>query len=263
MTFIGKFFVLINVAISVVMVGVGVGLFMTRSDWTEAAAKGTSPEGQLVARKAALKEAEELIAPARRTLVKNTEALDAANKKRATAQAEYGKSLKAIITDATDANPSLQVKIDKASGLPVVKPDGTLEMEPAKEREGGPLASIAWYRNKLEGVMGLYQRYLDERARFVDITKKDIAEAEKLAGAGGLKGLLERTQDEQNKEEGLREEIQAIAPPLELKSGTKLAVSAKQVDAAILEARLKRLDQQIVELEKTLERLKKLDGAAP
>jgi hypothetical protein len=261
MTFLGKFFVMINVAISVMMVAVGVGLFMTRSDWTETAAKGNAPAGQLVARKEALKDANEKVGPARLTLATNTAALDAANKRRVAAQAFYGQQLKAVLTDATDARPCSELVM--VNGLPKVKADGTMETKVANEREGGPLASIDWYRSKLEGVMGLRQRYLDERVKFEEVTKKDIAEGEKLAGAGGLKGLLERITDEERKEEGVHEEIQAIAPPLELKSGTKLSVSTKQVEAAILEARLKRLDQQIADLERTLERLKKLDGKAP
>jgi hypothetical protein len=265
MTLIGKFFVLINVAISVMMLAVGVGLYMTRSDWTETAPKGNAPPGLIYTRKKALDAAKEKVDPARLTLSRYTAGLNVANKMRFAAQAQYGKHLDAVLHVSKDVPPILPSEVDTKGGLPVVNADGTLTMVAAKEREGGPLYSIEFYTTKLEGVTGLWNQYIEKRKEFDKVTQEDIDEASKLAVSwmGRKKGLLEIITEEQLKEEGLRDEILTIAPPLELKSGSKLAVSPKQVEAAILEARLKRLDKQVADLEKTLERLKKLDGAAP
>lgn len=272
MTMIGKFFVMLVVTISLLMMATGIGLYSSRMDWSETPAKmgktekGSSyvevPAGLLVERKEALKAALETVEPARRGLASNSAALEAARGRRAKAQAFYSTELAMVRTEATEAMPARFVQIDPATGRPRETPEGLLVMQPARDREGDPLGSIAWYQNKLVGITGLRQQYVDELAKFNEVSEKDIAEAQKLGGTPAMKGLLEKTKAELIKEEGLRDEITAIAPSLELQSGATLAVSPKKVEAKILEARLQRLDQQIAALEKEIERLKKLDGGA-
>lgn len=292
MTFIGKFLVLLNVAISLVLMAVGIGLYSTRLDWSETPAKGTTPPGLILAPQEDYKKANELVLPARKTLAENTAELAAARQKRANAQAFYGKQLndsrylsrdeqvkikqeleklkKEMKMGGVDARAVLAPREEVATGLPTVQPDGTLEMKRATDREGQPLGPIEWYELLLnksyqaEDDGGLRKLYLVERGNFDNVTKKDTAKAEELSGPADkkTKGLLDLILAERDKEVDLRDEILAIAPPLKL-SGGEVLVAPKTVEAAILARRIELLNKQIADMEKTAEGLqKKLDGGA-
>src|SRR3954464_4114030 len=105
MTFIGKLFLMLNVALSLAMMAAGMGLYATRTDWTEAPAKAGAPPGVLVRKKAELKDAMDAIPPAENSFKKALGDLETLERQRHVDREFYSKWLEHARTLATPDNP--------------------------------------------------------------------------------------------------------------------------------------------------------------
>jgi hypothetical protein len=248
MTFLGKLFVMGNVAVSLMLMAAGVGLYSTRTDWTDSPAKGGAPPGEIYLRKAALKEVQEGITPAEVTWSGSYAELFRREQVRYADRRFYSDTLHHVREKAGPApsTPARTAQLDKG-GLAVTDANGRPLLDDARDRAGGPLYSLAYYAGELSRKR---DENLAELKHFKEEVEKDIALTEELTGKDGKRGLRDLIQDEKVKREGLELEASQTRP---------LFVNTK-VEDAIAQRRLDLLDEQIRALKAQVEKLEKLDG---
>ncbi len=246
MTFIGKLFVMVNVAVSLMLMVAGLGLFATRVDWTDAPAKGGAPAGVMSAKKAALKDVTETIRPAEATWSASYGELFVQEKNRATNRQFFSDRLADVRGDPdTGRQPQMAVL---NAGLPVLDAIGQPKLAPATNRQGEPgLKSLKFYEGEL---VKKHAENEAELKRFNAEVTKDIALTDELIGKDGKKGLRDLINDEKVKREGLEAEIEQTGP---------LFINAK-VEAAVSQRRIDLLDEQIKSLKERVRSLEKLDA---
>src|SRR5262245_55446132 len=125
MTFIGKLFVMVNVAVSLMLMVAGLGLYATRVDWTDGPAKGGAAAGVMFTKKAALKDTQETIRPAEVTWSTSYGYLFTQEKNRYANRQFFSDVLAHNRTKANPADkvPAWEARLDKG-GLPVLDPAG-------------------------------------------------------------------------------------------------------------------------------------------
>jgi len=247
MTFIGKLFVMLNVAISLMMLTAAVGLFSTRTDWSDQSAKQGAPAGEMVRRKAAIKELQDTITPAEGTWRTAYGDLFKQETVRYDSRKFFSDKLDHNRSKATPDLPAWTSKLDKG-GLPEADANGRPILVAANDRNATALVALTTYGVQLtaqQAKTAAALKDLDEEA------KKDIKLTNELAGeGGGKKGLRDEIREEKIKREGIIEEVTQTRP---LFTNTR-------VDAAIARRRIELLDEQIADLRKKVKKLKELDG---
>lgn len=244
MTFLGKLFVMVNVALSLAMLAAGAGLYATRIDWTESAAKGGAPPGMTARKKAELKDAMDAIFPAENTFRTATTELETLEGRRHKHRTFYSTELAWARSGGTPAAPIRAPVINSKTGLPEVDADERVKTAPAAN-----LGSIAYYAGPIETLL---KQQAAGQAALKGLFEADTRETEKLTGTPGNRGLRQHLIDEIDKRAGIQDLIDATRP---------LYINTL-AEAAIVNERIAFLDNEIKKLEETLARLKKLDGGS-
>lgn len=256
MTFIGKAFVMVNLAISVMMMAVATGLFMTGIDRTEKAAKPGEPAGLTAQRKTELKELQSMIPPVENgwrqahTDLLTREGYRVADQKWFQKELEHVR-FHAKVDDKVN-NPARTIELNENAQpvLDVDNPDLEMKRRPkrvaAVDRRNNPLSSIAFYTSELKkaqeknvGVLAKLDKAFQEDIRLTNLLVPPIG-----------KGLRDRSVDERLKREGINFEYDAV---------DRFFVKTR-VESAILRDRIGAMDDQIKGLRRTLARLKSLDA---
>lgn len=252
MTFIGKLFVMLNLALSLLMAGLAFGLYMTGIDWSDNPAKQGRPEGQsLVLRKKLEKELGQL---GFRSVLKGADSPQGvarsweaarisfaqAEDLRTKYRPEYATRLQRLLS-----GPGAIQEVVLKNHLPEFDPrSGFLVMTDAKHN-GKPLASRSTYFKDIALQRGesfdldgkLTKQYKED----VSHTNAIIGDKDKMGSTSGLLFLLARDRE---KRQGLIEELTLIEGQ---------DVNTK-IDAAAVQRSYQSVKDRIEELERFLGR---------
>jgi hypothetical protein len=242
MTLIGKLLIFLNLGLSMMCAVWAVGVYANRVDWSAQPAKGEEPAGKLREQQDRLEAARKELEIAFASWKGARDELMQAQAQRALDHDWYAQQLKHVRSEATAANPVKYMIYDPgAAGRP--------KEEPARDRAGKPLESLAAYgtrsdstRKELENIMDAYRKNIDD----------DIRLTEELTGTADRKGLHQRLVDERAKQQGLVAE-QRLEQPL-------LIIAT--VDQELIERRREGLDERLRELKDHLQKRNKAGVAA-
>jgi hypothetical protein len=247
MTFVGKLFVMVNLAISFIMAVTAFGLYVTNLDYDAESRKSTTPQPP-AKYTAAQKEIEGLrnSIPAVKGSwrVAYNSLLDRDDQRRQDKQ-WYDKELAFARNMATADNPVKEVVL--AKHLPV--PDAVNKMRPTMQPIAG-LASLATYTAQLEaerkenaGVLERLQKQIDEDIRLTNL----------LTGTTDpfTKGLRQLLVDERIKREGVIAEYNSVEP-------LRILIVA---ESDLVSKRLASMLERIAELKAYLKAKHKVDVA--
>jgi len=150
MTFFGKLLVLINVALSVVLVTVALGLYTQRVDWSGNPSASPPTKGEVKKLQEKLQGSggwglnNELSQAEKHYLTVRTD-LAREEADRPQKQKWYSAQMATVQPGASNAVKDIVYN----QGLPVYDPQGLPEMKDAKDRTGAPLMGIDFYTGKL------------------------------------------------------------------------------------------------------------------
>jgi hypothetical protein len=236
MTTLGKVLVFVNLVLSGVLLAWAVNLYTHRTDWTDKAAAGDKPAGALVAPKAR----------AENDLLKNSlpAALVAWNKSRAdllplearrtSDRLFYEAVMNHLLTGATAANPSRELKFDQGGRVALDKnglPDIT---KVANDRRGNPLLSFSHYAAEDTKTFTALDKALQDYKAAIE---QDSQLTDRMLGP---QGLQQQMVDERNKRNDVIKEAEAVRP---------LLLNAA-VEYQLLGERQQQLEARVNELQK-------------
>jgi hypothetical protein len=259
MTFLGKLFVMVNVGISFLMAFVAFGLFATGLDYdSESKAKPGQPPARITALAneitgvvSTIPAVENGWREARNDLLRREE-------QRREDHVWYDKEMAFARTKATAADPVKTVRLDKH--LPVLDKANKPTMDPAVDRAGQPLQSLAIYTKQLEDARKDNAAVL---TRLQEEIAKDIEWTNQLTGTKDEKkpaavpanvwriGYRQLLVDEHLKREGIEDEISSVRP---------LFVNIT-VESELIRKRYESMQQRIAELKTYLKKKHKVDVA--
>jgi len=226
----GKILVTTHVALSLIFATWAMAVYTTRVDFSSTPSKGTTPDGELVARVA---EYDRLTKHDMRPLDTRwrdaRKQLEAHEVYRLVERSWYDKQLEFLRTGAKEGSPVLQLDRDAAGNpKPVDNPRGEgplLQMVPIKDKDGNPmktrdgqplvLKSLEYYNREYDLVAGQITVALQKLQK---ASARDLDATNKLKGA---KGLHARINFERTKQERVKEEFDDVRP-LMLKTAVEL-----------------------------------------
>jgi hypothetical protein len=234
MTTLGKILVFLNVAISGLLLAWAVNLYTHRIDWTDKAASGDKPAGELVARKGRVDDMQKNALPAALVGWNNARAeLQPLEARRSADRAFYQAVMTHLATAATADNASRELKfvngrvvLDK-NGLPDVSTE-------AKDRRGNKLLSYNYYLREQDKAYDALNKVLDDYKALIE---KDSQLTDLMLGPQGLQQQMVEERDKRN---DLIKEEDAVRPLL-LNSA---------VEYELLGKRQKQLEGRVTELRK-------------
>jgi hypothetical protein len=246
MTFVGKLFLMINLALSLLMALVALAMYTNGIDWSDNRAKGSQPPGRLADK---LEEVRHLIAaigPVENTWRAARADLLQREEQRREDHDWYAGELDHLRTKATAARPGRTTVLDKH--LPVRDPrnKNRPQMDPTVDRAGQPLLALTEYGRQLDAARRDNLNVLDE-------LKKEIAEDVRLTnlitGVPGKKGLRQLLTEERDKRDGIVAEVDLTRP---------LFINTV-VESELVKKRHEALQERITELKDRLRRKDKVD----
>jgi hypothetical protein len=244
MTSLGKWLVMINLALSVAMATLALGLYNDRIDWSDAKANKDRPvEGELVRRLARVKDLTDsssgLLGPAARSWNESRTTLARLDKRRNDDKAYYEKELAFNRNIATRANPAKVIKLVNGQPVPVQAGiDDKPALEQGRDGAGQPLQSLVAYAQDEETL----QRQIDAETKNLNrLHEEDAQLTNRLVGEDvNAKGLQHRVLDERAKlAEAIKEE--RFVRPLLINAAVNSEVVLNRQHA--LEARIKELQK--------------------
>jgi hypothetical protein len=208
MTFFGKFLVILNVGLSLMMAAIAFGIYANAIDFSDKPAKDDNPAGILADR---IKEVNDLMAalgPARGSWTAARKELLVEEDRRRGVRPWYARELEHLRTGATVASPAREIVYDK--GLPKADAANPLhvQMQPAKYRDQN-LLSIAHYEEEITRTLG---EVVEVMAKHKKAVEEDARLTNVLAGTPDTKGLRKRQDEERAKREGVLAEQQLVRP---------------------------------------------------
>jgi hypothetical protein len=243
MTSLGKWLVIANLALSVAMATVALGIYNDRIDWSATKGDKDHPEGELVRRNNRIKDLTDstsgLLGPAARSWNESRTALARLDKRRNDDKAWYEKEIAFNRNLATRAKPAHVIKL--VNGQPVPQNPGIDDkpvMEDGRDGAGQPLQSLAGYAQAEEAL----QRQIDAETKNLNrLHEEDAQLTNRLVGEDvNAKGLQHRVLDERAKlAEAINEE--RFVRPLLINAAVNSEVVANRQHA--LEARIKELQK--------------------
>jgi hypothetical protein len=236
MTWLGKILVFVALAISLLLLAWAAGLYTNRIDWTLTKGTAEKPDGEGLKRQerfkqltGALQVAEARLRAARPVVVrlenfrpKNLE--------------HYAKVLAAARGNQGNKEAQVQAVVFQ-NGQPVLEPPnvGVPKMEPAKDRTGGPLLTMAHYEEALAQVAQAIDK---EQKRYQKAIAEDKELTEQIVGE---KGLRQQVWDETAKGASVSAEVNDL-------KGRRVNTL---MDTEILHQRRDQMRARIAELKKT------------
>ncbi|MFO0930635.1 MAG: hypothetical protein U0736_26995 [Gemmataceae bacterium] len=247
MTFIGKLFVMLNLALSLVLGTVAFGVYSGGLDFSSNPAKGSQPPGLLVAKLNDIKDLQAqqpVVEGSWRTA--RTE-LDTREDTRRDDSVWYGEELRKL---KAGGNAEINVVVQEKGGAE--PPAGRPRLARAEESAGNALRVAPYYVAQLET---LRKENEEIRAQLETRVKEDTSLTNKLAGdlEKKLRGLREQLARERVKKAGIVEE-QGIL------NGQRVNAT---VESELIFKRLETLDERIAELTRYLKRKYNVDATAP
>jgi hypothetical protein len=240
MTSLGKWLVMINFALSLIVAAWAMDLYATRIDWSNKPGKGGEPDGELVARLARIKQLSEALGPASNAWNANRFVLANLDTRRAQDRTWYETQLAFARNQATKANPAQVVKL--VNGQPVPAKPGVDDrpiMEVARDQFGQPLQSVVAY-NQADEV--LHQQIDVVTKNLTKTIEEDTELTNRIVGDPGTnKGLQQRI---------LGERAKLVEVDAEKVFVRSLLINAV-VNSDLVFRRQRSLEGRIKELEKT------------
>ena len=174
MTFLGKLFVMINLAISLLMAVTAFGLFAGGVDWTDRAAQGSQPAGKMLALRKDIEEVIAQLSIAEKSWLTARATVLSAEDVRRKAHAEFDKE----IAKATLGKDEVQ-KVRSGASLDDFLDPNKRVMEAAMDNAGQPLKTREVYDGQLVEYQGKNKKVRDDLAKTV---KEDEDLTHKLTG---------------------------------------------------------------------------------
>lgn len=245
MTFIGKLFVMFNLALSVLLATVAFGVYSGGIDFSSNPAKGSQPPGRLVAKEAEIKElgAQQPILEGSWKAARNE--LFLREDTRTEDYRWYGAELAKLTSGVGEIDVVVQ---EKGGTLP---PAGRPRLARGQDAAGNDLKALPFYLAQLET---LRKDNVELRAQLETRIKEDTSLTNQLVGdlERRLRGLRLQLAEERVKKIGIVEE-QGILDGLRINA---------TVESELIFKRLETLGERIDELTRYLKRRHNVDAAA-
>jgi hypothetical protein len=235
MTFLGKAFVMINVAISLLMAFVALGLYFNGTDWGYDVAEPGKQGGLIEMKKKEIAEVQQGLGPSENAWKAARPTLWKAEEERREARAEYVKQLQYNLAKATKTDGAkavvMEEKKDPKLG-PIKVPERVPgkrhlpKMEVAKSDDGDPLSSRAYYRAELQKVNQLNH---DLRRQFEQASKKDEDLNKLIYDKATDTGLQVDLVVERDKREAVQAERRQVRP-LYVNTAVESELSIKRLE---------------------------------
>jgi hypothetical protein len=258
MTFAGKIFVMVNVALSLFWVVMAFGLYATSMDWSDKGAKDNQPAGILAAKITEINDLKQLQAPTEESWREARRELRQREEARRADRQFYAAQFMHNRDTATLANPARIAKRREPLAAPADREDlrntvaelgkdGRPVMEPAKDAIGQNLQAQVVYDKALDSAREENKKVL---VKLDEEIKKDIFWTNKLLDDPPRKGLRTQLVEEKLKREGVTEELRIVEP---------LLVNTI-VESDLILKRLESIQGRILELESYIKK-RKMDVA--
>jgi hypothetical protein len=243
MTALGKILVFLTFALSLMMATWALGVYTNRIDFSDSKAKGG--EGEYEKRRLAIDALNKELPPAETAWREARASLGREEKRVADDRVWYQDQLQHVREKATDANPVKRIVYAKADGeQPGVRKgqirldaDGRPLLEPAKDRLGNALLSLARHNQDEQKVLHDLEEVQNQHAKQIDDA---VALTERLIGKPGVKGLHQQLVEERKKRDDVVAEIGLVEP---------LLINTV-VDAELVHKRHQALEGRLQELKK-------------
>ncbi len=238
MTFIGKLFVLVNLALSLILATAAFGVYSSSIDWSDNKGKSGQPDGRLVAVKAEIAELGKLLNQAEADWQEVRNELLQREQARRASRDVYADQLAALYQGKAAVRmvgPDL--------------PDGRLNLVPAEEVPGVPLMPLNVYVDK---VRELREENATLRKEIEAKVKENTELTNQLIGEGDKKGLRQLLVEEREKNLGILTE-EAIMEGLRINT---------LVEEQLILKRQASVQQTVEELVKYLKQKHQVGGAA-
>jgi hypothetical protein len=233
MTKLGKILVLVHVAFSGLLLAWAVNLYTHHVDWTDKAATGDKPGGELAARKARLDDLQNKALPAALAGWNNSRSeLRPLEERRSDDRAFYQTVMNHLTTAATATNPARALRLDR--GRVVLDKTGRPDLIVASDRRGNPLQSDTYYLTEAGKAIDALNQTLDSYKAEME---KDAQLTDRMLGP---QGLQQQMVEERNKQNDLIKEEEVVRP---------LLLNAT-VENELLGKRQKRMEERVQELQK-------------
>jgi hypothetical protein len=264
MTFLGKLFVMVNVAVSLFMAFAAFGLYANTVDWGYDAAKPGQAGGVIKEKQAEIKEFTTMQGPVENAWKQARTTLADAEQARRDDKAFFASELNHLTSvaqpEVPKAGPAREIKFkdllpvrDAKTGRPEMKPDAKVRGDRDKEAELPSLYSRAYYRGQFEKHQATNLELLDKLEKE---TRKDIIETNKMLDdrdrkmsvdkdgkePKGWRGLQSLLVEERKKREGIERE-QRLVRPLYINVAVENELILKRLES--LEERIKELETYI------------------
>jgi len=234
MTLFGKILVLFNLGFSFLLAMWALSAYVNRVDWTDTAAKGNQPPGELVRLKAQLADLGTALRPAEAAWRQARYSLAVQESRRGTDRLWYVAQLEHLRSGNAAAQPILGVVFINGVVANDPRDPDRPQMGPVTDRFGKPLLSLGAYlqneeaaRRELDTVLTQYQQLIEEDQRLTRLLL-------------GPKGLQQRLINERAKRAEVVKEAEQIRP---------LLVNTV-VDSELVLNRRRQLQERVRELEK-------------
>jgi len=247
MTFLGKLFLFLNLALSLALATFAFGVYSSGIDWSDNPAKGAQQPGKLVARKNEVNELSKNQLPlANQSWKAARTELWTREDQRRVERAWYATELSKLYPNKEGVVVQ-QVVQEKAGG----DGGGRPKLEPAAEAEGVPLRTLGYY-------LARQQEHREENARIrMELeakVKEDVELTNQLTGDPERKtrGLRQLLNDERAKRLGIIDEVG-------ITEGIRVNTT---VGSELVLRRLESINQRIRELEAYLKKVHGVDAVA-
>ena len=237
MDLFGKILVVVTFGMSLMMAAVGGAVLYYHIDWSNnpAAADGSAPAGELVARAAKVKQLQGFVGPAELAWREARTALAGQEERRQGDQDWYFAQLEQLKSgDATRA-PIQMVVYEK--GFAVLDDAGRPKMAPAFDVFMKPLLSLDAYNKQIADSTVETKSILDKIAASANEESKLTS----LLVGENNRGLIARVKAEADKQENLDSELARV----------EFAEGQVRADSQLLQLRKKALEARVKELGKT------------
>jgi len=261
MTLLGKLFVMLNLALSLMLGATAFGVFSNGIDFSDTPAKGSMPPGKLAPVKAELDETLKQIPVVEGSWQTARADLLAREDKRRGERDWYAQQLRKVVTEKgaiqevdTNAEKAAEQRREQQRATTGILPQAVLPvLADARGPAGANLMGLPFYVDRLDS---LRKENVAVRKQLNDKLGEDTVLTKKLAGDPEnprARGLRQQVAEERVKKAGIVDE-QGIAEGMRINS---------LVESELIYKRLEALEGRIAELSRYLKKKHSVDASAP